>query len=145
MSKDETTPEEAPPKKSKKKLFIIVIAVVVLLGGGAGAYFVFFSGPTVKPAPKPGKVVAMDAVTLNLADGHFLKLKLALQATADVAEAPDGSKAVDIAISQFSNMEVAALSSGPARDKAKKELTKKIEEAYEGEIMDVYFTEFVMQ
>jgi flagellar FliL protein len=122
-----------------------VAAVVVLLGGGAGAYFAFFSGPAKKVEPKPGKVVAMDALTLNLADGHFLKLKLALQATADVAEAPDGSKAVDIAISQFSNLPVAELASNAALEKAKEELTKKVEKAYEGEIMAVYFTEFVMQ
>jgi flagellar FliL protein len=143
--KDAEAPAEAPEKKSKKKLLIIVAAVVVLLGGGGGAYFAFFSGPTKVPAPVPGKVVIMDAITLNLTEGHFLKLKLALQATVDVAELPDGSKAADIAISQFSNLSVAELSSNTAREKAKEALIKKVEKAYEGEIMDVYFTEFVMQ
>jgi flagellar FliL protein len=146
MSKDEKAAEEAPAKKSKKKLIIIVLAAVVLLGGGgAGAYVAFFSGPTKKPAPVPGKVVVMEAITLNLADGHFLKLKLSLQATADAATTPDGSQAADIAISQFSNLAVAELTSNEAREKAKKELTKKVEKAYAGLIMDVYFTEFVMQ
>jgi flagellar FliL protein len=147
MSKKDTeTPAEVPEaKKSKKMLIIIVAAVVVLLGGGGGAYFAFFSGPSKKPEPVPGKVVVMDAITLNLTEGHFLKLKLALQATIDVAELPDGSKAADIAIAQFSNLSVAELSSNEAREKAKKALVKKVEEAYEGEIMDVYFTEFVMQ
>src|SRR4051794_23580568 len=127
MSKDEKATDEAPAKKSKKKLIIIVAAAVVLLGGGAGAYFAFFSGSSAKPAPEPGKVIAMDAITLNLADGHFLKLKLALQATADAAEAPDGSKAADIAISQFSNLPVAELASNAAREKAKKDLVKKVD------------------
>jgi flagellar FliL protein len=146
MSKDAKAAEEAPAKKSKKKLIIIVLAAVVLLGGGgAGAYFAFFSGPSKEPAPEPGKVVALDAVTLNLADGHFLKLKLALQATTEATEDPDGSKAVDIAISQFSNLPLADLSSNAAREKAKKELAAKVEKAYDGKIMDVYFTEFVMQ
>jgi flagellar FliL protein len=139
------TGDEAPAKKSKKKLIIIVLAAVVLLGGGAGAYFAFFSGPKTKPEPVAGKVVVMEAITVNLADGHFLKLKLALQATADAAEAPDGSHAADIAISLFSNMAVAELSSNEAREKTKKKLAEKVEKAYEGEIMDVYFTEFVMQ
>jgi flagellar FliL protein len=89
--------------------------------------------------------VALDPITLNLADGHFLKLKLSLQATLDAAEAPDGSKALDIAISEFSNRPLAELASNAARDKAKVELRKKINEAYEGHVMDVYFTEFVMQ
>jgi flagellar protein FliL len=142
------------PKKTKKKfklskklLIIIVAAVLVLGGGGGGAYFMFFSGSkeTAKPAPKPGKVVPLDAITLNLRDGHFLKIKIALQATIDATETPDGSKALDIMISQFSNLSVAELSSGPARETAKKELSKKISEAYEGQVMDIYFTEFVMQ
>src|SRR2546423_782225 len=131
--------------KSKKMLIIIVAAVLVLGGGGAGAYFAFFSGPSKPKPPEPGKVVPLDAVTMNLAEGHFLKLKLSLQATADAAEAPDGSKALDIAIDQFSNRTVGELSSNAARDAAKAELRKKVSEAYEGEVMDVYFTEFVMQ
>jgi flagellar FliL protein len=145
MAKEEKAAEEAP-KKSKRKLIIIVAAVVLLLGGGAGGYFAFFSGgSSTPPPPEPGKVVALEPITLNLADGHFLKLKLSLQATVDAAEDPDGSKALDIAISQFSNRPVAELSSNAARDKAKAELREKINEAYEGHVMDVYFTEFVMQ
>lgn len=141
---EEKVAEEAP-KKSKKMLIIIVAAVVLLGGGGAGAYFML-KGPSKKPAPVPGKVVAMDAITLNLADGHFLKLGLALQATAAAAVTPDGSHADDIAISQFSNMAVAELSSNAQREKEKKELKEKIVKAYgEDEIMDVYFTTFVMQ
>ncbi|GII26157.1 flagellar basal body-associated FliL family protein [Planosporangium mesophilum] len=145
MAKEEKAAEEAPKKSKKKMLIIIVAAVVVLLGGGAGGYFAFFSGPSAPKAPEPGKVVALEAITLNLADGHFLKLKLSLQATLDATEEPDGSKALDIAISQFSNRPLAELASNEARDKAKAELRKKINEAYEGHVMDVYFTEFVMQ
>jgi len=146
MSKDETATEE-PKKKSKKLLIIIIAAVVVLLGGGgAGAYFMLgSSGPEKKPAPLPGKVISMDAITINLAEGHFLKLGLALQATADAAEAPDGSHALDLAITEFSNKSVAELSSDKGREKIKEELTKKVEKAYEEEVMAVYFTEFVMQ
>jgi flagellar FliL protein len=145
MAKEENVADEAPKKKSKKKLVIVVAALVVLLGGGAGGYLMFFTGPSTPAPPKPGKVVALEAMTLNLADGHFLKLKLSLQATADVTEDPDGSKAMDIAISEFSNRPLAELASNAARDKAKAELRKKINEAYQKKIMDVYFTEFVMQ
>ncbi len=132
------------PKKSRKKLLVIIVAV--LLVGGAGSYFFLFSGGDGKvAAPKPGLVVPLDPVTLNLEEGHYLKLKFALQAT-DTAEAElDGSKAIDIAIDQFSNTPMAALSTHQARNAAKKDLAEKIEKAYEGEVMDVYFTEFVMQ
>ncbi|GGL47309.1 flagellar basal body-associated FliL family protein [Planomonospora parontospora] len=133
-------------KKSKKTLFLAG-GVVLVLAAAAAAYFLLFAGggEEKEPAPEPGAVAALDAITINLADGHFLKLKLALQATAEVAEAPDGSKALDLAIDQFSNKAVDELSSDKARNLAKQELVEKVEKAYEGEIMDIYFTEFVMQ
>jgi len=90
-------------------------------------------------------VLPLEAITVNLADGHFLKVRIALQLTADVAEEPDGSKALDILISQFSNKSIAELASSAAREEEKKKLVQHIGEAYEDEVMDVYFTEFVMQ
>ncbi|PPK66489.1 flagellar basal body-associated FliL family protein [Actinokineospora auranticolor] len=147
MSKDEKKKDDAKPeeggKKSKKKLLLIV-ALVVLLAGGGGAYFFLFSS-SEPAAPKPGTVVALDAITVNLTDGHYLKLKLALQATADVTEKLDGSKALDLAVTQFSNRTVAELSSNETREAQKTELQEKIGKAYDEEVMGIYFTEFVMQ
>lgn len=146
MAKDDKAAEGAEAKKSRKML-IIIIAAVVLLGGGAGAYFMFFkSGGTEQAAaPEPGLVVALEPITINLDDGHFLKVSIALQATADAHEEPDGSKALDIMIAQFSNRSVAELSTNEGREAMKKELVEKVREAYGDEVYDVYFTEFVMQ
>ncbi|MDX6495873.1 MAG: flagellar protein FliL [Gaiellales bacterium] len=145
-----TAEEAAPPKKSKKMLFMIIGAVLMLGGGAGGGYFIFApKGPP--PPPVAGKVIPLDSITVNLANGHFLKIGLALQATADAAEAPDGSKAKDLMIAQFSNKPVAELSSEKARDHQKEQLKDKIVKAYTDEaggtkmVMDIYFTEFVMQ
>jgi flagellar FliL protein len=147
MAKEKEADGAEAPKKSKKMLIIIVLAVVVLGGGGAGAYFMFFksSGDKAVEAPTPGVVVPLDSITINLKDGHFLKVSIALQASADAAEEPEGSKALDLLISQFSNKSVAELSSNEARDEQKKELVEKVKKAYEEEVYDIYFTEFVMQ
>jgi flagellar FliL protein len=146
MSKNEKTDETAAPQKSKKKLLVLVVGVLLLLGaGGAGYTMMAGSGSDEPVEPEPGAVVALDAVTINLADGHYLKVKLALQATADAHEEPDGSKALDAAIEHFSDMKMAELSSSEGRAKAKHDLTEKVSEAYEGEVMDIYYTEFVMQ
>ncbi|MFF5232029.1 flagellar basal body-associated protein FliL [Dactylosporangium sp. NPDC000521] len=155
MAKDEKAAAAPPetgeaPKKGRKKLIMIIAIVVVLLGGGAGGWFMFKpSSATAEPEPEPGAVVPLDPVTINLADGHFLKLRLSLQATADVTEAPDGSKALDIAIELYSNRPMAELMSNTERERSKAELREKIEKAYtvnkEKEIMDVYFTSFVIQ
>lgn len=146
MAKDKKQDEKKdgkgaePAKKSKKKL--IIIAAVVALAIGGGAYFLL--GSSEPAPPEPGKVLALDAITLNLADGHFLKMKLALQATADATGELDGSKALDLAVDQFSNLAVADLSN-EGRAKHKAELRKEVIEAYEGEVMDIYLVDFVMQ
>lgn len=153
MALKSATPAEETPvaeeKKSKKKL--IVIGVVVILVAAAGWFFLGRGDAAAEEAvaPEPGAVLQLEPVTLNLADGHFLKLGLALQMTLDAGGGhgaePDGSKALDLAISMLSNREVAELSSSEAREKVKHELAEQIEHAYHGTVMDLYFTEFVMQ
>lgn len=134
---------DAPAKGGKKKL---LLALPVLLVVGVAGYTMLGRGGEDKPKPpEPGEVVKVDPIHINLADGHYLKLGLALQATKEAHEPPEGSKALDIAISQFSNREVRELASNKAREHAKHVLVEKVSKAYHHEVMDVYFTEFVMQ
>jgi len=145
MSKD-TAGDAAPTKKSKKKLLIIVVAAVLVLGGAGGYFMLGSSGkPAAKPKPKPGKVIPLDPITVNLAGGHYLKIHLALQATADAGDTMDGSQALDLTVAQFSNLNLADLASTEGRTKAKEKLLTAVEKAYEDKVMDIYFTEFVMQ
>jgi flagellar FliL protein len=151
MAKDDKSTDEAPAKGGKKKLImIIVIALVALVGGGGGGYMIFApKKAAAEPAPVPGVVSVLDPITINLADGHYLKLKMTLQATADAVEAPDGSKALDIAIAQYSGRKMDELMSNAERDRTKKELIEKVVKAYtvekKKEVMDIYFTTFVIQ
>jgi flagellar FliL protein len=138
------------PKKSKKKLLIIlIVAIVVLGGGGFGGYMIFKPASTkakVEVKPSPGLVVVLDAITINLADGHYLKLKMSLQMTLDAGEETvDGSQALDLAINEYSNRPMAELFSNDERNKSKAELLEKVKEAYEKKVMDIYFTTFVIQ
>jgi flagellar protein FliL len=128
---------------SKKKLIVIVLVALVLVGGGA--WFFVLRGPSAPPAPKPGAVLKLDSININLADNHYLKLGLALQTTTSASPDLDGSHALDIAISQLSGRDMADLGVPAKREKAKEALVKAVSDAYEGEIMDLYFTEFVMQ
>jgi flagellar FliL protein len=137
----------------RKKKLIVIIAVVALLGGAA--YFFLKPGgdaaatpgaPSPKPSHAPGPVVQLDAITINLAGGHYLKLGMALQASTSVGEEGlSGAKALDAAIGLFSNMSVDELADPKGREHAKQELVTEISELYEDEVYDIYFTEFVMQ
>jgi flagellar FliL protein len=146
MSKDEKdTAAEAP--KSKKKLIIMVLAAVLAVGGGAGAYLTLFSGKAeaATEAPEPGAVVTLDAITINLADGHYLKMGMALQAKLDVEHEPEGAQALDLAIEQYTGLKVADLSTTKGREHAKQELLEKVKHAYHDDVYDIYFTQFVTQ
>jgi hypothetical protein len=78
--------------------------------------------------------------------GRALKLGMALQGSKKAGKELDGSQALDLAISTFSGEDMAALGDLQTRAKLKKELVAKVTEGYpEGEVIDVYFTEFVMQ
>ena len=146
----------APAKKGGgMKKMIIIIVPVVLIAVGATFFLTKKSGGEAKvvekPKPLPGVVKVLDPITINLTGAHYLKLGLALQQTAAVAEEVDGSKALDDAIELFSGMTIKELSTKKGRDAAKAELVKEVQESYkdektgDSEVYDIYFTTFVMQ
>ncbi len=129
-------------KKSKKKI-VVILLVLLLVGGGAG--YQLTKKPSGPAKPQPGAVLPLDSISLNLAENHFLKLGIALQTTKGAPSSLDGSQALDLAISEFSGLTMAQLSVPAKREAAKQAYLSKLETAYPHEIMDVYFTEFVMQ
>jgi len=144
------TADVVPAKKSKKKL-IMIIGIVLLLAG-AGYYMLVMkpaaaaaSANAAPPKPVAGLVVKLDPIYINLAGGHFLKLGVALQGTAKATKDLDGSKALDAAITVFSGKDMAKVADNTTREELKKQLSKEVVDLYEDEVMDVYFTEFVMQ
>ncbi|WP_167586843.1 flagellar basal body-associated FliL family protein [Kineococcus rubinsiae] len=164
---DGGTAADAPAGGKKKKLIVVGLGAVLLLGGGgAGTYMMMKPAAAAeKPVEEvlvAGDVTALDPITVNLADGHYLKLGLALQATLSTGGGheggggPDGSKALDLAIAEFSGLSTAELSNAEQRQHYKDELQEKIITAYEEEpakegehphkvIMGIYFTQFVTQ
>jgi flagellar FliL protein len=154
MAKDEKeTPDAAAPaKKSKKKLLIIIVAAVVVLGGGGGAFFMLKPNKaSAAPAPVKGIVTPLDdPLTINLADGHYLKLNFSIQETADAGKTVvDTAEAKQIAIDIYTGKTVAELSTEKGRDAAKEEMVAEMIKAYtvkkSKQVMDVYYTAFVTQ
>ncbi len=135
--------EAAPPKaKSKKKLIMIVVGLLVVAGVG----YKFF-------APKPpyvasgGEIVALDAQTLNLAAGHYLKVGVSVQLLKGKATAADfdTAEASELVIEEFSNRAIDTLATNDARKKLSDELLKGLKKAYPDKVWDVYVTQFVTQ
>lgn len=122
----------------------VVMVVVLVLALGAAAYW-FALRPTAEAkAPEPGEVVRLEPIQVNLSGGNYLKIGVALQLTAEAQEV-DGSKALDATIDLFSGRSMEQLGRAENRAKLKKALKKELAHHYEGEVMDVYFTDFVTQ
>ena len=134
--------EAAPQKSGRRRKLVIALVLVAVLAGAAYWFFLKPAGPT--PPPEPGEIVAVDPIQINLAGGHYLRLGIALQLTTAATHGADGSKALDAAIHIFTGRSVEQLE-GEGREKLKERLSEEVEHLYHGEVMDVYFTEFVTQ
>ena len=147
-----TTPQPQPQATGEVEVITkggsgrrkVMIVLVVLLVVGGAAYWFFLKPAEAKTAPEPGEVVQLEPIQVNLAGGHYLKIGIALQLTAEAKEA-EGSKALDATIELFSGRSMDELTRREDRAKLKKTLEKELEHSYHGEVMDVYFTDFVTQ
>lgn len=142
---------DAPAPRSRRTLLIAIVLVVLLAGGGAAYLLTRGSGHEAPTAPKPGAVVDLEPLTLNLADGRFLKVGLSLQMSADAPAAHgsepgvNGAKARDAAIGIFGQRNYQQLLSPKGRAAALSALDTEVRKRYDGEVLQVYLTEFVMQ
>ncbi|MGX5655579.1 flagellar basal body-associated FliL family protein [Geodermatophilus nigrescens] len=148
-------PAEGEEAKGGGKKKLLVVAVVLLLGLGAAAYFFLFAGSGEAEAAEPehGGYTALEPIAVNLAGGGYLKIGITLEYTADAAAGGhgsggvDGSKALDIIISTYSQAQPADVVG--ARAALKESLEHQIIEAYTEEgvpmVMHVYLTEYVTQ
>lgn len=156
-------------KKSKKKdkggRSNLVPAIVLAVGIAAGGYFM---GGSSDPAPAAAEVVeepeivegpllGLEPLTVNLADGHYLRVAVSIQLTdqyEDVEEGEHGEEALahhdatrvrDTMISLFGGRGAGELASADGRDAARHELRDASSELLDGQVMEIYFTEFVIQ
>ena len=150
MSTKEKTDEtdEATGKGSKKKL--LLIGLVLILATAGAAYFLLFSGSAeAETEPVAGDVLVLEPIAVNLAGGGYLKIGVTLQFTEEGTagghggSGPDGSKATDLIISTFSQAAPADVTG--AREALKIALEQKIIEAYHGDVMAIFYNEYVTQ
>ncbi|MDQ2650663.1 MAG: flagellar basal body-associated FliL family protein [Actinomycetota bacterium] len=154
--------EEAAEGSSKLKMIGMAAAFVAIgavagpkLMGGAPAQAA--SGEATTTTVEPGPIVVLDKVTLNLADGHLLQVGLALElspgagsggghGTAAEDDPTKGyAKALDATIEILGGESMGSLSEAGGRDRAKHALEEELHELYHGEVVGVFFHQFVMQ
>jgi flagellar protein FliL len=140
-----TEKDAAEEPKSRFGGFVRTLGIALIalaLVGAAVWWFVLRPGPPQEP--KPGAIAPLESIQINLADSHYLRLGLGLQLTTEVTEI-DGSRALDAAIALYSGRKMEWLAQPAHREELRKQLAVTLDERYEGEVMGVYYTEFVTQ
>jgi flagellar FliL protein len=151
MAKKKSDSEDGE-KGSRLRIVVVVLAVLLI---GAGVYMYLGNGSSEAPASvqpvavaaiDKGEVIKLEPIFINLKNERFLKVGLALQTslTGDDAEL-DGSIALDAAIEVFSNKDLDQLVTESGRAQLKEALLTLVTEKYGAQVIDIYFTEFVMQ
>ncbi|MCX7823007.1 MAG: flagellar basal body-associated FliL family protein [Syntrophobacterales bacterium] len=155
--------KEQPKKSSKVKLIIILLVGLIALGGGGFfAYTKFFkkkqteeSGAKPEPEKKPAdKVIlhSMETFIVNLADpGGKRYLKVTMQLELDnqkVLEeiSKETPRIRDIILTILSSKEFDDISTLPGKNALKRELVTKLNASLRtGRVLNIYFTEFLVQ
>lgn len=153
----------APPEKAekaaggKRSMLIpaVVVAIAILAAGAMAGGMIGGSDdasadtlPSEEPTEIPtelGMLVQLDSVTLNLAEGRFLKLGVAVELGPEVLEEPPTAPIYDEVIELFSPLTFEQLSDTAVRTQTKQDLLAALGDVYGEQIVDVYYTEFVMQ
>jgi flagellar FliL protein len=145
-------------KKGKLKLIVPVVVLVALAGVGyklgpgktpAGKPGAPTTTTTENPDDPPGEVATMDAINVNLADGKYLRVGVAVELGAGIA-AKDFTvtslpKVGDLVIQVFQGQTMEVLETPAGRDAAKAQLKKLALQTFKSDFRDLYFTDFVMQ
>lgn len=141
-------PAPAPARKGGRTGLIVVLVVALIAAVAAMWWFLLGPGASTEPSepapPVPGAIVQIDPISVNLADGHYLRVGVALQLIAD-APTPEVAPALDTLISLFSGQKMEELADATQRNALKQQLSTQLAELYGADVMDVYFTDFVTQ
>ncbi len=143
--------EPEQKKKSKKTpLLLIVIAILAVavaalammgklpfIGGGEAA-------ATETVAPEPGESVAVEAISVNLSDGHYLRVGFEMQMSA-TAESVATAPAKDAAIELFSGRSMEDVNSETGRKELKEQLLATLNELFDGQVLGLSYTDYVTQ
>ncbi len=145
----------------KAKAVPVVLLVVGLfagktfLGGSGGASAATAGATTTTTAPGP--IITLGSTTVNLSDGHILKVGVSLQlahasklatptSSADSSDPTKGwAPVLDEAIRVFGDQTYAALIAPGGRESARQQLLARLKVRYDTDVEDVYLYEFVMQ
>jgi flagellar FliL protein len=147
------TQAPAAKKGGKKKLVIIVVVLVL---AGVAAKMTVLKKPPAETAGGTtttlagGELVPVEAMSVNLADGHYLKVGVAIELVEgeqakEFEKSGETNKIRDLIISAASTRGAEELATPEGKAAFKEELDHGAAELYEESYHGIYLTDFVMQ
>lgn len=163
--------EDAGKSGGKGKLLPAIVLSVGLLGAG---YFLGGGGgggsaaaPVAEASTEVveeeeehhelGTLISLDAINVNLSDGHFLRIAVTLELSEEKSEyvaaktkkdktyAFPSAPAADMVLAVFSGRVMSDLQTPEGRDAARIALEEAVHGVYGDDVVHIYLTEFVMQ
>lgn len=153
-------PEAKPGMPKQKKIMIFAGIFVVQLIAVIGLGQVLIKPKLVPPdtttvvekEPDRGTIVMLEDITVNLQAekrSHYLRLKIGLEVADPLVEAEIGERSAeirDIVITSASERRVDELITVRGKEQLKQELKNRINARLQnGELLNVYFSDFVVQ
>ncbi len=159
---DEAVEAEPPSegKKGKKAKGKRSNVLPALIGAGGLVVGGFLMKPSSAPAATeeaaaeeeavPGELVALEPMTLNLSDGHYLRLGVALELIEGVEakefeESGATNRFRDLIIDRAADLTSGEVATPDGRDQLKSTLRDGGHELFEEEFFEIYLTELVVQ
>ncbi|MDQ2678150.1 MAG: flagellar basal body-associated FliL family protein [Actinomycetota bacterium] len=144
----------APPAKKRSNLIPALILAVGLLGAGFMVSTAMKGGDTTDEAAAaeivPGEIVQLEPMTLNLTDGRYLRLGLAVELVDGVpgsewVEHGGSSRYMDLIIDRVGERSGEEIVGPGGREELKELLRDGGAELFAEEFSEIYVTEFIVQ
>lgn len=146
--------KDAEEKKGGKKKLVMIVAGLAVLGVGAKMTVLKTpaaeAGAATTTTVVGGELVAIEPMSVNLADGHYLKVGVAIELVEGedakhFEKAGEPNKVRDLIITTAAGKTMADLATPEGKEHFREALDEGSHELYHEHYHGIYFTEFVMQ
>jgi len=130
-----------------RKFLLFLLAVFVFVGGGGVLFYVLQKGENEQKTAVSFKIMELEPIVINLSDGHYIRIAVALGYTGEESELKSKLPAInDILITTVGAMSSKELISPEGKELLKENLLLKINSILSGvHVRNIFYREFIVQ
>jgi flagellar FliL protein len=130
-----------------KKVLILLLVVATVAGGGVLFYVIQEGKKDEQKTAASFKIMELEPVVINLSDGHYIRIAIALGYTGEESELKSKLPAInDILITTVGAMSSKELISPEGKELLKENLLLKINSVLSGvQVRNIFYREFIVQ